>query len=157
MLKIDFRWMSVVLLCFAAVAAADDHQARASENVAQATRAFYAALNNGDAVAADQYLLPGGDSFPRTGKELSTEPPTQELSLKALRQSFASGLKFDVKLKDLQVHVFGDAAIATFYSVGSTSLKGEFVSNGTYRATYVWVNLNGAWKIAHFHLSALSP
>lgn len=124
--------------------------------VTAATLAFYAALNHGDADSADQYLLPGGDSFPRSGKALDPEASTQEESLRNLRRSFTSGLKFNVRVHDLQVRKYGATAIATFLTDGVTTAPGGGESSGHYRATYVWVRANSRWKIAHFHISPLT-
>jgi ketosteroid isomerase-like protein len=128
------------------------------DEVETATRAFYQALNAADPAAADKFLLPGGDSFPRSGKPLDPEPPTAEESLANLRALFARSLRFDVVIRDLRVTHYGTAAIATFYTVGHTTAPGGSTSGeATYRATYVWVKRQGVWKIAHFHLSPLVP
>ena len=57
---------------------ARDPADRAVEEVKAATLAFYAALDRDDADAADRYLLPGGDSFPRSGAELDPRRPPRK-------------------------------------------------------------------------------
>jgi ketosteroid isomerase-like protein len=128
---------------------------RALEEVSAAMQAFYAALNRADPVAADRFLLPGGDSFPRSGKKLDPEADSAEQSLRNLQASFAAGLRFHVALHDLQVKGYGAAAIATLYTDGETTAPDKSVTKGTFRATYVWVKLPDGWKIAHFHISPL--
>jgi ketosteroid isomerase-like protein len=117
-------------------------------------QAFYGALNRADPEAADMFLLPGGDSFPRSGKALDPEASTAEQSLRNLRALFDSGLRFHVTIRELQVKVYGDAAIATFYTEGTTT-GADRSSQGAYRASYVWVRRPDGWRIAHFHVSPL--
>ena len=125
--------------------------------VTAATQHFYAALNAANPVAADAFLLPGGDSFPRSGAKLDPEAPTVQESLRNLKALFESGLRFHVTIRDLQVKAYGDTAIATFYTEGSTSTgANRGASEGVFRASYVWVKRSDGWKIAHFHLSPLT-
>lgn len=126
-----------------------------AEQVEAATRTFYEALNRADPVEAARFLLPGGNSFPRSGAELDPEAPSAEESLRNLQRGFASGLRFHVTLRDLRVQVFGEVGIATFYTNGMTTAPGRLPANGEYRATYVWVRTPQGWKIAHFHISPL--
>jgi ketosteroid isomerase-like protein len=127
------------------------------DQVREATLAFYRALNNADAAAADRFLLPGGDSFPRSGAKLLPEAPTAEQSLQDLQKLFSAGLKFDVKVNDLQVKAYGACAVATLYLDGTT-LPGTNRPpiRGSFRASYVWIRQGGEWRIAHFHISPLN-
>jgi ketosteroid isomerase-like protein len=131
-----------------------------SSVVAQVTAAtwhFYAALNAADPGAADAFLLPGGDSFPRSGSKLDPEAPTAQQSLRNLEALFKGGLRFHVVIHDLQVKAYGDTAVATFYTEGSTTTGAKRpASEGVFRASYVWVKRSDGWKIAHFHLSPLA-
>jgi ketosteroid isomerase-like protein len=128
---------------------------RGVDEVTAAMHSFYAALNRADPVAADRFLLPGGDSFPRSGKKLDPEAGTAAQSLLNLRAGFDAGLRFHVTLRDLQVKSYGTAAIATLYTDGETTAPDRSITNGTFRATYVWVRQPAGWQIAHFHISAL--
>jgi len=143
---------AILLLCLGCceVAAAD-----ANSEVTTALREFYRALNRADGGAAAAYLLPKGDSFPRSGGPLDPEADTPEQSAKNLRASFAAGLRFHVTLRELRVTTYGDAALATFYTDGSTTGVNRVTSQGAYRATYFFVKRPGGWKIAHFHISPL--
>jgi ketosteroid isomerase-like protein len=142
---------ALVLLALSAAASA----AGAADQVAAATQAFYQALNSADGSAAAKYLLPKGDSFPRNGGLLQPEEATAEDAARALRASFASGLRFQVTIQHLEVKVYGTAAVATFYTEGTTIGRDKSVAHGTYRASYFWVKDHGQWKIAHFHISPL--
>ena len=126
------------------------------EEVAAATRGFYDALNHADGDGVAKYLLPRGDSFPRNGTELEPEADTAELAARNMRDSFAAGLRFRTSLRDLHVKVYGDAAVATFYIEGSSVRPDKSHSDGSYRASYVWVKDQGQCKVAHFHISPLT-
>jgi uncharacterized protein (TIGR02246 family) len=139
-----------VLLFSAELPAASD-----VDQVTAATQSFYRALNGADGSAAAKFLLPKGDSFPRNGGVLQPEEATAEDAARALRASFAAGLHFEVSLQHLEVKTYGDAAVATFYTMGTTTGADKSVSHGTYRASYFWVKNDGQWKIAHFHISPL--
>src|ERR1043166_2961472 len=106
---------------FRVCSAADQTSGSAVAQVTAATQHFYAALNAADAVAADTFLLPGGDSFPRSGRKLDPEAPTARESLRHLEALFKGGLRFHVAIRDLQVKTYGDTAVATFYTEGSTT------------------------------------
>ena len=137
--------------------AADAAAGNVISEVKAATEAFYAALNRADAAAADRFLLPGGDSFPRSGGKLDPEAATAEDSLKNLRALFDSGLRFRVAIRQLRVKPYGDMAVATFYTEGTTQpAAGRPASQGIFRASYVWVRRPQGWQIAHFHLSPLT-
>lgn len=148
--------LGVGLICGATAACAGTASERVVVEVKSATESFYAALNHADAKAADRFLLPGGDSFPRSGARLDPEAATAEQSLRNLTALFEQGLRFNVSLRDLRIKAYGDTAIATFYTDGETaSSGGRPASQGVFRATYVWVRRPDGWKIAHFHLSPL--
>jgi ketosteroid isomerase-like protein len=62
-----------------------------------------------------------------------------------------------VAIRELQVKAYGDTAVATFYTEGATTTgTNRPASEGIFRASYVWVKRGNGWKIAHFHLSALT-
>ena len=151
-------WVCGVAAINSEPAAAGVVSAEAPEvaEVTDATRAFYRALNRADPVAADRFLLPGGDSFPRSGARLLPEAATAEQSLKDLQDLFAGGLRFDVNLEGLRVKAYGTAAVATFYLEGTTTpATNRLATGGVFRASYVWVRQPDGWKIAHFHISPL--
>jgi ketosteroid isomerase-like protein len=149
--------LSILGLCEAVKAGApgtaDD---RVIAEVKAATEAFYEALNRADAATAARYLLPGGDSFPRSGRKLDPEATTAEQSRQNLQALFDGGLRFRVSIRELQVKPYGDTAVATFYTAGATQpAVGHPPSKGVFRASYVWVRRPQGWQIAHFHLSPL--
>ncbi len=99
-------------LALTTIASADD-----TDDVKAAVQAIYEALNKGDANGFTKLILPGSSSFPRTG-ELLTETNTIEDFRSALQSLFDAGLKFNVQVHHLNVKIYGNNAIATYYTIG---------------------------------------
>jgi ketosteroid isomerase-like protein len=64
---------------------------------------------------------------------------------------------FDLRCRDLRVYVYKDTAIATAYLVGTITVASGTPTHVTGRSSWVHLRQNGEWKIAHSHLSPLSP
>ena len=60
------------------------------------------------------------------------------------------------KLDDLQVHVYGNAAVVTGTSTVSGKIGGKDVDNQQIRFTRVWVKHNGQWRSAAFQQTAVA-
>ena len=72
------------------------------------------------------------------------------------QEEFAAVDRFVGTIPDLQVDVFGPAAIATGI-LEYTFEAGEESGTGAIRMTLVFANDGGDWKIAHEHLSTFAP
>lgn len=61
------------------------------------------------------------------------------------------------ELKDLQIDVLGDTAIAFFVSHSSVKLKARAaLHKPTFRVSMIFQRTSGSWRAIHFHESALS-
>jgi ketosteroid isomerase-like protein len=79
---------------------------------------------------------------------VSTDPSGRVTDKSQDKKDLSSGdLKFEsMELSDLQVHAFGNTAVA----VGSNTLKGTYKGqdiSGTYRFTDTWLKRNGKWQV----------
>jgi ketosteroid isomerase-like protein len=79
---------------------------------------------------------------------VTTDPSGRVTDKSQDKKDLSSGdLKFEsMELSDLQVHVFGNAAVA----IGANTLKGTFKGqdiSGTYRFTDTWLKRNGKWQV----------
>ena len=63
---------------------------------------------------------------------------------------FSSISDLKVELKDIEIDVFDDVAVTTFYPTYSLKKDGEVVE-GMSRQTLVFLKTNGEWKIIHEH------
>jgi|LGVF01.1.fsa_nt_gb ketosteroid isomerase-like protein len=136
----------LMLIIFPPMVAADD-----ADNLKRSVQALHDALNNGDADKVVKYFLPDARQFPRTGKCLMPFF-TNTQQLKSL---FDAGLKYQVKIRNLDAKAYGDSAVTTCYTSGVTSYPDGTVLEGTFRVSVMWIRHANQWKIAHGHISRL--
>ena len=127
------------------VAMADD-----ADDIKAAVLEFYDQLNNENASYA-QFFLPGGDQFPRNGVLVQ---PNQEI-IESTQANIDGGMDFNVQVRHIDVKVYGDAAVATYYTVGPTVYPDGTVLSGVFRASITAIKQGGQWKFAHIHISPL--
>jgi CubicO group peptidase (beta-lactamase class C family) len=74
-----------------------------------------------------------------------------------LRQAFQTGFKVNMQVHDLEVAVYGNSAIATFFSDSTiTTANSPPRTEGPWRSSYFWNKQDGAWRLVHAHQSPLS-
>lgn len=62
------------------------------------------------------------------------------------------------RVEDVEVQLFGDVAVASFYLTGGVTRQDGTVDDRLRRVTEVWVRQpDGSWNEAHHHDSAFSP
>ena len=127
-----------------------------AEDVAAAVRAVYKALNNGDAAGYAELIADGYVNFPRTGALLGGGGTAEE-ARSNINDRFRAGLDFSLQVHHVGVKVYGQAAIATYYTTGPTTYPDGSILQGTFRASLVWVKQGASWKIVHLHISELQP
>ena len=71
----------------------------------------------------------------------------------AVRAAFITGLRLDVVMSDLNVKVYGDAAVVGALFRGSVTLPGGATASGTWRYSETRVLDDGTWKVVQYHLS----
>ena len=117
--------------------------AQDADDLKSAVLDFYEATNNED----PRYLSffpPESDQFPRTGSLLMPNPTATP-----------EGLDFEVEVRHLDATVYGDSAVATFYTVGTTTYPDGVILRGIYRASILAIRQENQWKFAHLHFSEL--
>jgi ketosteroid isomerase-like protein len=98
-----------------------------------------------------RYLLPGRTIFGPTGGRLYVG--WTEESRKQRQAAFDAGRKIDLRIEDLEVRAYGDAAISTFYRIGTVREPDGTTLELHLRISGVWVRSDGEWKLAHRHES----
>ena len=102
-----------------------------------------------------KYMVPEFTIFPPTAGLLA-EPHTEENRLRN-QARFDSGWKYDIQVRNLDVKVYGDTAISTYYTVSTIYRPGgETPEIWNLRMTGVWVKQSGEWKVVHRHESRLA-
>jgi ketosteroid isomerase-like protein len=74
-------------------------------------------------------------------------------NLEALEATAEAGFQADVELTDLDVAVYGDAAVAVGLLEGALTLPGGLRLEGVWRYSETRIRDGGAWRIVQFHIS----
>ena len=107
----------------------------------------------GDAAGHIAHHMASNSSFGPEGGALTVNNSSEEETAE-LQASFDEGYRFDFKLVDLNVAVYGDMAVVTSLQTGTVTTpdgKTEEVKN---RRTGVVVRDGSDWKEVHSHISA---
>jgi len=90
--------------------------------------------------------------FPPTGGLLSPGSKREQAQAR-----FDAGMKFDMQTRNFDVKIYGETAVATYYTVGMVRRSAESEpERWNLRMTSVWVKEAGQWKLAHRHESHLT-
>ncbi len=71
----------------------------------------------------------------------------------AVRLAFATGLRVNVVMNDLDVKVYGNTAVVRAIFQGSVTLPLGGVASGTWRYSETRVLDEGTWKVVQYHVS----
>ncbi len=71
----------------------------------------------------------------------------------AVRAAFATGLRVNVVMNDLDVRVYGNTAVSRAIFQGSVTLPLGAVASGTWRYSETRVLDEGTWKVVQYHVS----
>ncbi len=74
----------------------------------------------------------------------------------ALQAALAAGFGINVQPRDIDVKVYGNAAVAVAYLDGSITLPGGTVREGTWRYSETRVKQDGTWKVVQYHISQMT-
>ena len=147
----------VVLLntALTGIAAADD-----VADVKATVLALYEALNNDDADGVSKLQDLQLNDFEAAGGLLTELPAGTTIEDIRSNQQAAidTGRKLNYQLRHLNVKVYGNAAVATYYrTLSGTAADGTPLSGGPDRVSMVLNKQNGQWKQVHRHASPLLP
>ena len=130
-----------------AVAVADD-----VDDVRAALQRYTTALSAGDASAMMPLHAAANTSFGAGGGLLATFDSPEERR-NSFQATLDAGLKLNVRLRNVEVSVYGDTAVTTSYAVGTVTQPNGTTVQVNNRLTTVWVKQGGQWKEVHRHLS----
>ena len=130
----------------------------AEDEVLEALESFIAAFENDHIEAMESSFADSAVIFPRSimannydrdidvskyRRVRGIDPQMREL-IDSLKRSGRERPYLDIQPADLEILVFGDAALATFHLSGGEQLG---------RRTFVLALIDDAWKIVHLHAS----
>ena len=135
-------------------------QAQATEDeVLKALEVFIAAFEDGDIETMEASFSPNAVTFPRAimaneydgdidvskyRRVRGIDPQMREL-IDSLKKSGRERPYLNIEPADLEIQMFGDAALVTFHLAGNDERLG--------RRTFVLALIEDAWKIVHLHAS----
>ncbi len=122
---------------------------RAEAEVRAAVADLLAGYNSGNVEQLERRLAARRNGFQSEGGFLR-----DIIDLEELRGAFKSGVKLNFEMRELEVAVYGDAALATGFFGGTvTRPNGPARADGPWRASLIWNREGGEWKLVHSHLS----
>ncbi len=138
----------VVGILLTTVAMADD-----ADDVKAAFLSLFAAVNVGDSEALIQLYMPGFSDFGRGGGLLNSTTSLEER--RKARQAIFDSARLNLQPRNVEVQVYGNAAVVTAYLVGRANPPNGEPTQWTDRRTGVWVKQGGTWKEVHMHQSPI--
>ena len=130
----------------------------AEDRILRAMESFIAAFEDGDIEKMEAAFSGDAVTFPRAimaqeheqdievskyRRVRGIDPQMREL-IDSRKSSGRAPPYFDIEPVDLEIQVFGDAALATFHLVGDDTIG---------RRTFVLALIEDEWKIVHLHAS----
>ncbi|MCH8016053.1 MAG: lipocalin-like domain-containing protein [Acidobacteria bacterium] len=123
------------------------------DDVKATIRGHFAAVNSGDVAAYTPYYANQGSAF--GGGEL-----LERLSVEQRTNNFQAGvdrgLRRNLQMRNLEVQIYGNVAIATGYLLGSTTAPDGTTQRTSQQRTGVLIKQGGQWKEVHRHNSPLT-
>jgi ketosteroid isomerase-like protein len=148
MKKLSFLVILGVILTASTSALADD-----VADIKSAMKKHFVTMNAGDSAGHIAHHKAGNSSFGAEGGALTVNKSLDEETVD-MQANFDEGYKFDFKLEDVDVAVYGDTAVVTSLQTGTVTApdgKTEKVKN---RRTAIVVRDGSDWKEVHSHISA---
>lgn len=149
------RFLTTIALCLGLAALA--YAATAADEEAEIKRIMQAHLddiNNERSAEIARHHLPGHSEYSANGRPLGISGSFEE-QLARNDAIFDGGFTFDWHHKDLNVQIFGDAAVVTGYVVGTTNPPNADPISINNRRTTVLLKRQGKWQEIHVHNSPL--
>jgi ketosteroid isomerase-like protein len=118
--------------------------------VKEAVLRYLAMLNAGDVETRAKVYLSESTGFGFDGGMLTAGMEDQAVAADP-------GQSYDLRCRDLRIYIHKDTAIATGYLVGAVTRMDGPSTRTAGRSTWVLLRQGAEWKLAHTHLSQLSP
>ena len=121
--------------------------AKHESQVKEAELELLGAMNAADSEGMFEHLHSNCNSFWPGGQGLYNSEHSRE----GIEDTFASGFRFDLQYQDLDVEVYGNAAVVTGYLFGTASTPDGTTSRVNWRISIVRIRHGGKWKTVHWH------
>ena len=118
-----------------------------ADEVRTAVAGIYAALDSADVDAVMQYMMDGGYT------EITADGRSVVIDEAFLRRVLVPGLRANLRAEDVDVRLYGEAALVTGVRVGGVLRAAAPPPDDRLRLTMLWARDAGRWKLVHLHLS----
>lgn len=122
-----------------------------ADDVEAAFQNLFAILRAHDSQRMAQYYMPDYTEFDRGGGLLNRTATPEEKGKE--RQAIFDNVTITLQPRNVEVKVYGNAAVVTAYLVGSITPPNSETIQVQDRRTGVWVKQGGTWKEVHMHQS----
>jgi len=123
------------------------------DDVKAAVQRYFAALNSGNGTAMAQHRIPEYSVFGGGGLiDRSSSIAQQRDDFQALADA---GRKLNLRIQNLEVRVYGNAAVVTGYLTGTNTAPDGTVNQQRQQRTGVWIKQGEQWREVHRHSSPL--
>jgi ketosteroid isomerase-like protein len=146
------RLITLVLVLVCSLALTTVASASDADDVKAAVLAVDAAYSNSDVETILKYLHPEHSRFANDGGLVNPVDTAAEL-----KASFEAGNKLDLRARHMDVKIYGNTGVVTYYTVVADTQPDGSTLQSTTRDTEVWVKQRGGWKRVHIHSSPLTP
>ena len=126
-----------------------------ADDVADITAAMdehFVTFRAGDAAGHIAHHMAHTTTFGPDGSALATNDSVEEATAE-LQAEFDEGNKFDLRLEDLNIAVYGDTAVVTSLQTGTVTSPDGTTYEVNDRRTSVVVRDGNEWKEVHTHIS----
>ncbi len=121
-------------------------------DIKSAMEKHFVTFKAGDAAGHVAHHMAGNSTFGPGGEALVVNDSLEEETAE-LQASFDEGNKFDFQLVDLDVAMYGDAAVVTSLLTGTVTMPDGTTEEVKGRRTAVVVRDGDEWKEVHIHIS----
>jgi len=139
----------VVGMFLTTVAVADD-----ADDVKAVALEHFATLNAGNMDAhLQQHHVPQFNRFVRNG--LRVHFSSLEEQKNQIQTVYKNGSKYNLRLRDIEVNVYGNTAVVISYLTGNIVRGNGNTLSVTDRLSMTMIKQGGQWKAVHHHFSPL--
>ena len=122
---------------------------RAEAEVREAVADLVAGYNSGNVEQLGRRVAAGRNGFQAEGGFLR-----EIVNLDELGGAFKAGVRLKFEMRELEVAVYGDTALATGFFGGTVNIPNAPArADGPWRASLLWNKQDGVWKLVHSHMS----
>ena len=146
------RFVSLTMIFVCGVILSNVAWAGDVEDIKKATLEHFATLNAGNVAAHIEQHLQGHTTFGGDGGLLEADDSLEE-EKNNLQADFDAGLKFNLRVRHLDVKVYGNTAVITGYVVGTSTAPDGKTEQVMIRRTAVLIKQGNKWKEVHLHSS----